>query len=71
MKRIEAMEPELTQGMIRFSGRHALLLGQACQLPFGVHEHGRGALDLPMKLARQALPLKGKEEIYIHAPDWI
>ena len=62
---LSQLEPEVTQGIVRFSRRHSLLLDQILQFPLGIHDDGPDALEMAMRLARQSQPSKGKEEIYI------
>jgi predicted phage terminase large subunit-like protein len=49
--RIEALEPLISQGMIRFSRRHQMLLDQLRQFPLGAHDDGPDALEMAVSIA--------------------
>jgi len=49
--RIEALEPLIAQGRIRFSRRHQLLLEQLRQFPLGAHDDGPDALEMAVTWA--------------------
>ena len=51
--RIANLEPEVTQGHLRFSRRHELLLDQLLQFPLAVHDDGPDALEMAVEAARQ------------------
>lgn len=65
VKRIEALEPEVTQGIIRFCRRHSLLLDQMRQFPFAGHDDGPDALEMAMTLARQPQRSKGTKNMWL------
>ena len=51
--RIASLEPEVTQGRIRFSRRHQLLLEQLRQFPLAVHDDGPDALEMAVQASRR------------------
>jgi len=51
--RIASLEPDVTQGHIRFSRRHQLLLNQLRQFPVGKHDDGPDALEMAVELANR------------------
>jgi predicted phage terminase large subunit-like protein len=50
--RIQALEPLISQGSLRFSRRHQLLIEQLRQFPLGANDDGPDALQLVTELAR-------------------
>ena len=52
--RIASVEPEVSQGRIRFSRRHQLLLDQLRQFPLAAHDDGPDALEMAVNLAHHA-----------------
>ena len=50
--RIQNLEPFITQGRLRFSTRHQLLLDQLRQFPLGAHDDGPDALEMVVDLTR-------------------
>ncbi len=51
--RIASLEPEVSQGLLRFSRRHQLLLDQLRQFPLGMHDDGPDALEMAVDVARR------------------
>jgi predicted phage terminase large subunit-like protein len=51
-QRIEALEPLVSQGVLRFSLRQQLLLEQLRQYPLGAHDDGPDALHMAVEAAR-------------------
>lgn len=47
--RISSLEPYISQGQIRFSRKHALLLEQLTQFPVAKHDDGPDALEMAMQ----------------------
>lgn len=50
--RIASLEPEVTQGRIRFSRRHDKLLDQLRQFPHAVYDDGPDALEMAVQVGR-------------------
>lgn len=50
--RIKSIEPLVTQGMVRFSQRHQLLLEQLKRFPLGSHDDGPDALEMAIRVAQ-------------------
>ncbi|MCC7409730.1 MAG: phage terminase large subunit [Phycisphaeraceae bacterium] len=57
--RIEALEPLIAQGLIRFTRRHTLLLDQLTQFPHAKHDDGPDALEMAVYAATQWLRFDG------------
>ncbi len=51
--RIANLEPEISQGQIRFCKKHNLLLDQLRQFPLGKHDDGPDALEMAMQMANR------------------
>ena len=51
--RIENLEPFISQGKIRFSKRHVMLLEQLRQFPLGAHDDGPDALEMAVGLVKK------------------
>ena len=51
--RIAALEPEVTQGRIRFNRRHHLLLDQLRQFPHAAYDDGPDALEMAIQVGRR------------------
>ena len=51
--RISGLEPEVSQGHLRFCRRHQLLLDQLRQFPVGLHDDGPDALEMAVETARK------------------
>jgi len=51
--RIQSLEPLVTQGVLRFSRRHQLLIEQLRQFPLGAHDDGPDALHMAVEAARR------------------
>lgn len=49
--RISSLEPEISQGHLKFYRRHQLLLDQLRQFPLGMHDDGPDALEMAMTIA--------------------
>ena len=47
------MEPLVTQGVLKFSIRHQLLLEQLRQFPMGAHDDGPDALHMAVQAAQR------------------
>jgi len=52
-QRIESMEPLVSQGRLRFSIRHQLLLEQLRHFPLGAHDDGPDALQMAVDAAQR------------------
>ncbi|MEL6311356.1 MAG: hypothetical protein AAFQ17_03155, partial [Pseudomonadota bacterium] len=50
--RIAALEPLVSQGMVRFSRRHTKLLEQLTAFPNGKFDDGPDALEMAVNVAR-------------------
>jgi predicted phage terminase large subunit-like protein len=50
--RIASLEPEVTQGRVRFSRCHHLLLDQLRQFPHAAHDDGPDALEMAVQVGR-------------------
>ena len=62
--RIASLEPEITQGRIRLSRRHDLLLEQLQQFPLALHDDGPDALEMAVTASRKIYIPKGRVEIW-------
>ena len=62
--RIASLEPEITQGRIRLSRRHQLLLDQLQQFPLAVHDDGPDALEMAVTASRRLRTTEGRAEIW-------
>ncbi|MCI0350409.1 MAG: phage terminase large subunit [Acidobacteriales bacterium] len=51
--RIESLEPLISQGTLRFSRRHQLLIEQLRQFPIGANDDGPDALQVATEIARK------------------
>jgi predicted phage terminase large subunit-like protein len=63
--RIAALEPEVTQGRIRLSRRHQLLLEQLRQFPLAAHDDGPDALEMAVDCCRNSQITLGTHQVYI------
>jgi predicted phage terminase large subunit-like protein len=68
--RIASLEPEITQGRIRLSRRHQLLLDQLQQFPLAVHHDGPDALEMAVTASRRLRNTEGRAEVAVYIPDW-
>jgi hypothetical protein len=50
--RIQALQPAISSGAIRFSRRHTVLLEQLRQFPHAAHDDGPDALEMAMDAAK-------------------
>jgi predicted phage terminase large subunit-like protein len=53
LQRIAALEAEVSQGLLRFSKAHTVLLDQLKQFPLGKHDDGPDALEMAVATAAQ------------------
>ena len=52
--RISSLEPYVSQGKLRFSRKHALLLEQLTQFPVAKHDDGPDALEMAMQASQNS-----------------
>jgi len=60
----------VTQGRIRFSRRHQLLLDQLRQFPLGVHDDGPDALEMAVQVGRRPVIEPGRNVISCITMPW-
>jgi predicted phage terminase large subunit-like protein len=68
--RIANLEPEVTQGRIRFCRRHQLLLDQLQQFPLAKHDDGPDALEMAVQAARRPVVPEGTGRVAWSIPPW-
>jgi predicted phage terminase large subunit-like protein len=68
--RIASLEPEVTQGRIRFSRRHHLLLDQLRQFPHAAHDDGPDALEMAIQVGRGPDLSQCSNAIGTYVPRW-
>ncbi len=68
--RIANLEPEVTQGRIRFCRRHQLLLEQLRQFPLAAHDDGPDALEMAVQAGRRLVIPEVGAPVIIHTPSW-
>ena len=68
--RIASLEPEITQGRIRLSRRHDLLLEQLQQFPLALHDDGPDALEMAVTASRRLRTTEGSVTVYCTTPVW-
>ena len=56
--RIEAIQPRVTSGQVRFSRRHFLLLEQLRRFPMGAHDDGPDALEMAITASKSHYPVE-------------
>ncbi|MCH8130684.1 MAG: phage terminase large subunit [Acidobacteria bacterium] len=66
--RIASLEPEVTQGRIRFYRRHQLLLEQLLQFPVAKNDDGPDALEMAVDMSRKCQTPEGRAEVIIMPP---
>lgn len=61
--RIQSLQPLISQGTVRFSRRHQLLLEQLRHYPIGAHDDGPDALEMALSLAVRGRSRVGRVQI--------
>ena len=69
--RIAGLEPEVTQGRIRFSRRHHLLLDQLRQFPHATHDDGPDALEMAVQVGQRPVREKRMNTIAFIPDPWL
>ena len=63
--RIQALQPLMRQGIVRFSRRHTELLEELRQFPKGAHDDGPDALEMAVSLAKETARTSADYGLYL------